>query len=135
LWDVLHESPAQLTRIRECRDATRASSSWINGFRKFAAGQIGMTPNTVSLRTNMTPDQENHIIQTITKVGTKMDLLISDDGSRGLVPEQKVSHVLLEIEVVKQGKQISYWKGAIAVVAALFLALGGAFAAHILGGK
>ncbi len=83
----------------------------------------------------MTPDQENHIIQTITKVGTKMDLLISDDGSRGLVPEQKVSHVLLEIEVVKQGKQISYWKGAIAVVAALFLALGGAFAAHILGGK
>jgi len=83
----------------------------------------------------MTPEQEDHLITTITKVGTKIDMLISDDGSHGMVPEQKINHAILENVVVEQGKQISYWKGAIAVVAFLLLTLGGAVLAHVLGGK
>lgn len=83
----------------------------------------------------MTPDQEDHLIQTITKVGTKMDLLISDDGARGLVPEQKVNHAILENVVVEHGKQLAYWKGGLALAALLFLTLGGVLVVHILGGK
>lgn len=87
----------------------------------------------------MTPDQETHLLTTITKVGTKMDLLISDDGSRGLVPEQKVNHAILEAAVSEQGKQMAYWKGyaraTIAIIAALFLVFGGVFAAHLWGGR
>lgn len=83
----------------------------------------------------MTPDQEDHLLQTVTKIGTKMDMLISDDGARGLVPEQKENHVILASVVNEHGKQLSYWKGAIAVAGFLILALGGVIAEHILGGK
>jgi hypothetical protein len=77
----------------------------------------------------MTPDQENELIQNVSKIGTKMDMLISDDGSSGRVPEMART-------ITRHDRQISYWKGAIAVVAFLLLMLGGEVVAHILkGGK
>jgi hypothetical protein len=83
----------------------------------------------------MTPDQEEQLIHTVTKVGTKMDLLISDDGSSGMVPEVKRAHIKLDGVVVRHGEQLAYYKGAIALAAVLFIVFGGVLLAHILGGK
>lgn len=76
----------------------------------------------------MTPDEEAHVLRTVTRIGTKMDALISDDHATGVVPE-------LKLKVDRHDSQISYWKGAIAVVAVLMLALGGVIFAHVMGGK
>ena len=83
----------------------------------------------------MTPEQEAELLRTVTRTGVKMDMLVSDDGSRGQVPELRAGHEELRSTVGEQGKQIAYWKGAIAVVGVLLLALGGAVLAHVLGGK
>ena len=87
----------------------------------------------------MTPDQEARLLETVTATNVKMDLLISDDASRGIVPELKVRQTVLEKAVDDNIKDWVFWKGYIkgglAVIAALFLALGGVLAAHLLGGK
>jgi hypothetical protein len=82
----------------------------------------------------MTPEQESQLLETVTATNVKMNLLISDDGSHGLVPEQKLAHAILESAVVEQGKQISYWKGGIAVVSFIILVFGVVLLTHILGG-
>jgi hypothetical protein len=46
----------------------------------------------------------------------------------GKVPE-------LEVSVESHSSQIAYWKGAIAIVGLLLVALGGVLLTHILGGK
>jgi hypothetical protein len=83
----------------------------------------------------VTPEEERVLIERSLKTGTKMDMLIGDDGSTGMVPEMKERHETLSLTVSKQAEQISYWKGAIAVIALLVLALGGVLISHILGGK
>jgi hypothetical protein len=87
----------------------------------------------------MTPDQEAQLLETVTAVNVKMNLLISDDAARGIVPDLKVRQAVLEKAVDDNIKDWVFWKGYIkgglAVIAALFLALGGVLAAHLLGGK
>jgi hypothetical protein len=83
----------------------------------------------------MTPEQEVILLQTVTKVGTKMDMLVSDDGSHGQVPELKAGHDKLATAQNEQAQQISYWKGAIAVVAFFLLVFGATFVLHLVGGK
>lgn len=76
----------------------------------------------------MTPEQEEHLMTTVTKVGTKMDALISDDHSSGLVPE-------VQAKVQTHDQQINFWRGAIYVIAGILTAVVSALAAHIFGGK
>jgi hypothetical protein len=80
----------------------------------------------------MTPDQEYELLTTVKKTGWKMDTLVSDDLTKGAVPELKADHDLLKAKVMDQ---FSYWKGAIAVVAFLMLVFGSVLAVHLLGGK
>ena len=76
----------------------------------------------------MTPEQTQDLIDKVTTIHTKMDLLIANGGSKGMVPE-------LQRTVAKHGTQIAYWRGAIAVVGTILLLLATAFAGHVWGGK
>ena len=83
----------------------------------------------------MTPDQEVELLSTVGRTGTKMDMLISNDGSRGQVPELKRDHQKLVLVVSNHSEQLSYWKGGLAVIGLLVIVFGGGLLAHILGGK
>jgi hypothetical protein len=76
----------------------------------------------------MTPDQEAHLLNVVTKTGTKMDALISDDHQDGLVPEAQRS-------IQKHSDQINFWRGSIAVIAFMLLVFGAILATHLMGGK
>lgn len=75
---------------------------------------------------NMTPEQENTLLTSVTEIHTKMDLLITNGGSKGMVPD-------LQKEVKKHEAQISFWRGAIAVIGTTLMLLATAFAGHIWG--
>lgn len=75
----------------------------------------------------LTPEQSSELMATVTRIDTKMELLISNGGSKGMVPE-------LRAKVDEHDSQIAYWKGAVAVVGFLLLVFGGVFVAHVLGG-
>jgi len=75
----------------------------------------------------MTPEQETQLLTTVTETHTRVKMLVSEDGAHGMVPA-------VTKRVDAHDRQISYWKGAIAVVAFLVLALGGVLAAHLMGG-
>jgi len=76
----------------------------------------------------MTPEQSEALIKTVERIDTRMEMLIANGGSKGMVPE-------LQRTVLKHANQIAFWRGAIAVLAFLLMFLGTAFAGHIwLGG-
>jgi hypothetical protein len=72
----------------------------------------------------MTPEQHDILIE----IRTKMSALISDDHATGLVPEIKA-------KVSDHDNKFAYYKGAIAVVSVLLLALGGVIWAHVMYGS
>jgi len=76
----------------------------------------------------MTPEQSQTLIDTVARIDTRMEMLIANGGSKGMVPE-------LQRTVSKHADQIAFWRGAIAILAFLLMFLGTAFAGHIwLGG-
>lgn len=92
----------------------------------------------------MTPDQEAELLEKVTATNVKMNMLISEDGRGGIVPEMKVSHAILEKAVSDSREDWAFWKGwikgGLAVISVIVLALGGLFGIvldHILkgGGK
>ena len=72
----------------------------------------------------MTPEQHDILVE----IRTKMNALISDDHATGLVPD-------IRQRVDDHDKQISFWRGGIAVVALLILALAGFLAEHVFSGR
>jgi hypothetical protein len=76
----------------------------------------------------MTPEQEAHLLNVVTKTGVKMDALISDDHQDGLVPAA-------QRDIQKHSDQINFWRGAIAIVGFVLIVFGGILVTHILGGK
>lgn len=80
----------------------------------------------------MTPEQENELLETVKKTGWKMDILVSDDLKTGKVPDLEVAHQNLKLDV---NSQISFYKGAIAVISFVILVFGAVFAEHVLRGK
>jgi hypothetical protein len=69
-------------------------------------------------------DFREFVVENLTEVRTKMELLISNGGSKGLVPE-------LRKDVDDHEKQINRWKGALGVLTFLLLLLGGTEIWHI----
>ena len=74
----------------------------------------------------MTSDQASDILQSLSRLETKMELLITNGGSKGLIPEMRR-------DVDKHDRQINFWRGALAITGFLLLLFGGAFLTHIFG--
>lgn len=72
----------------------------------------------------MTPEQSQELMETVTRIDTRMEMLIANGGSKGMVPD-------LQRTVAKHAGQISFWRGAIAVIGFILMFIGTAFAGHI----
>lgn len=72
----------------------------------------------------MTPEQENTLLTSVTEIHTKMEMLITNGGSKGMVPE-------LQETVKKHAEQIIFWRGALAVIGFTLVLLSTFFAGHI----
>jgi hypothetical protein len=75
----------------------------------------------------MTPEQWQDLAVKISRIDTKMAILVSDDLSKGIVPEMKGI-------LNKHEAQISFWRGAIALAGFFILAFGAILWSHIAGG-
>jgi len=73
----------------------------------------------------ITPGDVYEIKSTLTRLDTKMEMLITNGGSKGIIPEMTRA-------VGKHEKQINFWRGAIAVIGGLLMIFGGTLLAHIL---
>jgi hypothetical protein len=73
----------------------------------------------------MTPAQEDEMLEKLTAIHTKMEMLITNGGSKGMIPD-------LRNDVDEHDKQINRWKGAVSIIGFVLLLLGGTEVWHIL---
>lgn len=63
----------------------------------------------------------------LVEIHTKMELLITNGGSKGIIPE-------LQRNSAKHDNQITFWRGALAIIGFSLLILATFFAGHVFGG-